>query len=53
MSTQDYSRIKTTPLLEMPHLPAHLVAEWLSSQSDYIGEAVAKACYQQIAGSTC
>lgn len=34
---------------ELPLLPAHLVIEWLNGQADFMGEAVAKACYQQIA----
>ena len=52
MSIEEYTKIKKTSLGELYKLPAYLVAEWLKNQSDFIGEAVAKNCYQQIARST-
>lgn len=46
MSTNDYTTIRSQKIADLPNLPAHLVIEWLSHQSDFMGEAVAKACYQ-------
>lgn len=51
MSTEDYTLISSKSLSELPYLPAHIVLEWLEHQSDFMGEAVAKACYQQITNS--
>ncbi len=49
MSKEDYTFIRSKTLADLPHLPAHLVIEWLQGQHQCIGEAVAKACYQQLA----
>ncbi|WP_214660196.1 hypothetical protein, partial [Vibrio anguillarum] len=49
MSKEDYTKITKATLQELPLLPAHLVIEWLNGQADFMGEAVAKACYRQIA----
>jgi hypothetical protein len=49
MSKEDYNLIRSKSLSELPNLPAHLVVEWLKSQGEFMGEAVAKACYQLIA----
>lgn len=49
MSKKDYNKIRSATLQELPLLPAHLVIEWLQGQHQAIGEAVAKACYQQLA----
>ena len=49
MSKEDYNKIRSATLQELPLLPAHLVIEWLQGQHQAIGEAVAKACYQQLA----
>lgn len=51
MSIHDYSKIKATPLQDIPSLPAQLAAEYLITLPDSIGEAVAKCCYQQITRS--
>lgn len=48
MSTNDYTTIRSQKIADLPNMPAHLVIEWLSHQSDFMGEAVAKACYQLI-----
>lgn len=49
MSKEDYTKITKATLQELPLLPAHLVIEWLKGQADFMGEAVAKACYQELA----
>ncbi|CAL9957223.1 hypothetical protein VPHK290_0029 [Vibrio phage K290] len=49
MSREDYTKISKATLQELPLLPAHLVIEWLKNQGDFMGEAVAKACYQRLA----
>lgn len=49
MSLSDINTLKKLPLAELPCQPLELVLEWLKNQPDFIGEAVAKACYQQIA----
>lgn len=46
MSQDEYNKIRSSSLQEIPSLPEHLVIEWLSGQHQSIGEAVAKACYQ-------
>lgn len=51
MSKSDYNKICNASLQELTAMPAHLVIEWLQSQADFIGEAVAKACYQELARS--
>ena len=49
MSNTDYNKIQSASLQELINIPAYIVLEWLESQSDFMGEAVAKACYQEIA----
>lgn len=49
MSTADYNKISKSTLQDLLTLPAHLVIEWLNGQHQGIGEAVAKACYQELA----
>jgi len=51
MSKPDYTKIKATPLQDIPSLPAHIAAEYLATLPDAFGEAVAKCCCQTIAGS--
>jgi hypothetical protein len=48
MSVTEYNKIRKARLEDLPHLPAHLVIEWLNTQSDFMGEAVAKAIYTQL-----
>ena len=49
MSDEDYTFIRSQKLADVIYLPAHLVVEWLNEQHQSIGEAVAKACYQELA----
>lgn len=49
MSEYEYNTIRDKKLTDIPHLPVHLAIEWLNTQPEFIGEAVAKCCYQQIA----
>ncbi|HCG7105001.1 MULTISPECIES: hypothetical protein [Vibrio harveyi group] len=49
MSKKDYNKIRSASLQELLTMPAHLVIEWLEGQGDFMGEAVAKACYQELA----
>ncbi|WP_342652543.1 hypothetical protein NM449_17715 (plasmid) [Vibrio metschnikovii] len=51
MSEFDYKQISSATLQDIPHLPAELVIAWLANQRDYMGEAVAKQCYQLISRS--
>ena len=51
MSEQEYNIIRKKKLSDIPTLPAHLVIKWLSTQPEFIGVAIAKCCYQQIAGA--
>ncbi|GAA03246.1 hypothetical protein [Photobacterium leiognathi] len=51
MSSLDINTLKKLPLVELPNQPIELVIAWLRNQPDFIGEAVAKACYQQIANA--
>ncbi|MGP7735710.1 hypothetical protein [Oceanimonas smirnovii] len=50
MSEHDYTQISQARLQDIPYLPAEAVIAWLSTQRDYMGEAVAKLCYQLISG---
>ncbi|MGI2002009.1 hypothetical protein [Shewanella frigidimarina] len=52
MSEHEYNIIRSKKLTDIPNLPAHLVIKWLSTQPEFIGEAIAKCCYQQIAGAS-
>lgn len=49
MSKKDYNKILSASLQELLTMPAHLVIEWLEGQAYFMGEAVAKACYQELA----
>lgn len=49
MSKEDYNKIRNATLQELLQLPAYMVIEWLQGQHQAMGEAVAKACYQQLA----
>ncbi|MBD1559522.1 hypothetical protein HC752_21500 [Vibrio sp. S9_S30] len=49
MSKEDYTFVRSQKLADLIHLPAYLVIEWLESQHQGMGEAVAKACYQELA----
>ena len=51
MSKEDYTFIRSQKLADVIHLPAHLVIEWLEGQQQSMGEAIAKACYQELARS--
>jgi len=51
MSNEDYIILKNIGIQDLPNQPAALVIEWLKSQPDFIGEAVAKLCYQKITSS--
>lgn len=49
MSREDYTFIRSKKLADLIHLPAHMVIEWLENQHQAMDEAVAKACYQELA----
>lgn len=49
MSVEEYNRIRSATLQELLNFEAHTVIEWLKSQGDFMGEAVAKQCYQELA----
>ncbi|MCL9783680.1 hypothetical protein M9194_19835 [Vibrio sp. S4M6] len=49
MSNHDYSTIRSQKVADIIHLPAHLVIDWLKTQRGFMGEAIAKACYQELA----
>ncbi|WP_232581138.1 hypothetical protein [Photobacterium phosphoreum] len=48
MSTINNNTLGQLRLLDIPYQDATAVIEWLRTQPDYIGEAVAKQCYQLI-----
>lgn len=49
MSVEKYNTIKSLRVQDIPNLPLDIALDWLSTQPDFIGEAVAKACYQKLA----
>ncbi|WP_231583866.1 hypothetical protein, partial [Vibrio sp. S512-13] len=49
MSEEQYSKFRNATLPELLNFEAHDVIEWLKGQGDFMGEAVAKQCYQHLA----
>ncbi|HIF9546401.1 TPA: hypothetical protein ACX6S8_002614 [Photobacterium damselae] len=48
MSVNDNNMLSHIRLSDVPHQNAQVVIEWLRHQPDYVGEAIAKMCYQLI-----
>lgn len=48
MSTINNNTLGQLRLFDIPYQDATAVIEWLRTQPDFVGEAVAKQCYQLI-----